>query len=228
MVLNTVNWGFDGKGGAMRRLGPTFLNHPLRDTAPSAAVRGLVGAALLATLGALLTACGNGGSAQKLDGAPSAPYSPPPPAMTHVRSLSGPTETVLLWVYRSYWEAQIEAMATGRADAANLATYATGAALSESDADVVRLLNDGLRMAGRPVNHPIVTAVGPLTGDPHESQATIQDCLDVSGWHQVTAQSGRISDPAHRLLRYPLVVTARTVQGAWMISEVTGETGRTC
>ncbi|WP_370124027.1 hypothetical protein [Streptacidiphilus sp. MAP12-33] len=212
----------------MRRLGPTFLNHPLRDTARSAAVRGMVGVVVLAVLGAVLTACGNGGNAQTLDGAPASTYSPPPPTVRDVRALGGPTATVVLWVYRSYWDAQIRAMSTGQADGSNLSTYATGAALSESYADVVRLLGDGLLMAGQPVSHPVVTAIGALPGDPKESQATLQDCLDVSGWHQVSAHGGRITDPGSRLTRYPLIVTARTVQGAWMISEITRETGRTC
>ncbi|WP_143094494.1 hypothetical protein [Streptacidiphilus jiangxiensis] len=212
----------------MRRLGPSFLNHPLRDTTRSVVVRGLVGAALLATLGALLTACGNGGSAQTLDGASASPYSPPPPGLSSAKAVDGPVAVVVLRVYQGYWAAQIRAMATGRADGSDLSTYATGAALSESYADVVRLVSGGLRMAGAPRIRPVVTAVGSLPGARGESQATLQDCLDVSDWHQVTADGKGISEPDHRLLRYSLVVTARTVEGAWMISQVTRETGRTC
>jgi hypothetical protein len=191
-------------------------------------VRGLLGAALAALVAAMLTGCGNGGSAQTLDGAPSAPVSPPPPSLRAVKAVEGPAAQVVLRVYRGYWAAQVRAMSTGHADGSDLSTYATGEALSESYADVVRLLGSGLLMAGSPRNAPVVTAIGPLPGAKGESRATVQDCLDVSGWHQVAAQGGRISEPDHRLLRYPLVVTARTVGGAWMISQVTRETGRTC
>lgn len=223
-MLNTVNWGIDGKGGAMRRLGPAFLNHPLRDTT----ARGTFRAVLVGAVSLLLAACGNGGSAQTLDGAPANPASPPAPSLRPAQSLSGPAAEVVLRSYRGYWAAQIRAMSTGRADGSDLSTYATGAALSDSYANVVRLVSAGLLMTGAPRIHPVVTEVGPLRGAPGESQATLQDCLDVSGWHQVTAHGGRISEPGHRLLRYPLVVTARTVGGAWMISQVTRETGRTC
>ncbi len=247
-MLNTVNRGIGGKGGAMRRLGPAFLNHPLRDqkahplSGPPRPVttvtttsrlgvptRRLAGAALLvAAIGLLLTACGDAGSAQTLDGAPSSPASAPAPSLRPAQGISGPAAEVVLRAYRGYWAAQIRAMSTGHADGSDLSTYATGEALSDSYANVVRLVSAGLLMSGAPQIHPVVTAVGPLRGAAGEQQATLQDCLDVSGWHQVTAQGGRTSEPGDRLLRYPLVVTARTVGGAWMISEVTRKTGRTC
>lgn len=233
-MLNTVNRGIGGKGGAMRRLGPAFLNHPLRDqsarpvTASERPVATVTAAVLAGALGLLLAACGNGGSAQTLDGAPVRQVSPPAPSLRTAQGLGGPAAEVVLRAYTGYWAAQVRAMSTGRADGSDLSTYATGEALSDSYADVVRLDSSGLLMAGAPENHPVVTAVGPLRGVKGEQQATLQDCLDVSGWHQVTAHGGRISEPDHRLLRYPLVVTARTVRGAWMISQVVRETGRTC
>jgi hypothetical protein len=247
MVLNTVNWGIGGKGGAMRRLGPAFLNHPLRDQSahpvtgserpvatvtatsrPGVPCARLVAALLVGASGLLLAGCGDGGRAQTLDGAPANAVSPPAPSLRPAQGLGGPSAEVVLRAYRGYWAAQIRAMSTGHADGSDLSTYATGEALSDSYANVVRLVAAGLLMSGVPRTSPVVTAVGPLNGAPGEKQATVQDCLDVSGWHQVTAKGGRISDPDHRLLRYPLVVTARTVGGAWMISQVTRETGRTC
>ena len=234
MVLNTVNWGIGGKGGAMRRLGPAFLNHPLRDNSahpvirPERTVVRVTATLLVGALSLLLAACGNGGSAQTLDGAPVRQVSPPAPSLRTAHGLGGPAAEIVLRAYRGYWTAQVRAMSTGRADGSDLSTYATGEALSDSYADVVRLDSSGLLMAGAPQNRPVVTAVGPLRGVKGEQQATLQDCLDVSGWHQVTAHGGRVSEPDHRLLRYPLVVTARTVRGAWMISQVVRETGRTC
>ncbi|WP_152627882.1 hypothetical protein [Streptacidiphilus neutrinimicus] len=231
----------------MRRLGPAFLNHPLRDqrahpvNEPERAVatdttagrpgdlcRRLAAAVLVGAVSVVLAACGNSGSAQTLDGAPSNPVSAPPPSLRPAQGLSGPSAEVVLRAYRGYWSAQVRAMSTGHADGSDLSTYATGEALSDSYANVVRLVSAGLLMSGAPQIHPVVTSVGPLRGDPAEQQATLQDCLDVSGWHQVTAQGGRTSEPGDRLLRYPLEVTARTVGGAWMISQVTRETGRTC
>ena len=236
MVLNTVNWGIGGKGGAMRRLGPAFLNHSLRDKSVRPVIRpqrpvATVTAAFAVLVGAvslLLAGCGTGGGAQTLDGAPAHEITPPPPSLRAAEALSGPTAEVIIGSYRGYWAAQVRAMSTGRADGSDLSTYATGEALGDGYADVVRLDAAGLLMSGAPQIHPVVTAVGPLKGVPGERQATLRDCLDVSGWHQVTAHGGRISDPAQRLTRYPLVVTARTVGGAWMISQVTRETGRTC
>jgi hypothetical protein len=230
MVLNTVNWGNGGKGGAMRRLGPEFVNHPLRvksrtdlGTVRSAAVA----VASLVALAMTLAGCG-AGSAQTLDGAPVDAHTPAAPTGLSAPALSGPQADLVLRVYRNFWAAQVRAMATGQAEGQDLSTFATGNALSDAYANVVRLTTTGLRMSGAPHNDPRVTAVGPLPGRPGESQATLIDCFDPSNWHQITAKGGKLSEPAHRLSRYPLVVTARTVGGVWMISDISREAGRTC
>jgi hypothetical protein len=230
MVLNTVNWEIGGKGGAMRRLGNVSLIHPLRDMSAlrsrAAARRFAVGAASL-LFPALLVACGVGG-AQTLDGAPSDEPTPSAPAVLSAPTQVGPDAELVLRAYQGYWAAQIRAMSTGRADGSNLSTYATDAALSDSYADVVRLVAGGLVMSGAPRSSASVTALGPLAGAAGESQATVVDCLDVSGWHQVVKSTGQVEEPAKRLSRYWVVATARTVGGVWMISQITRETGRTC
>jgi hypothetical protein len=119
-------------------------------------------------------------------------------------------------------------MSTGQADGSDLSTYATSQALSDSYADLVRLDGDGLRMRGAPVSHPKVTSVGAMSGATGIDQATVVDCLDVTGWHQVLAANGRIADPARRLTRYQVVATARTVGGVWMITQITRETDKPC
>ncbi|WP_370095366.1 hypothetical protein [Streptacidiphilus sp. MAP12-20] len=219
----------------MRRLGTQFLNHPSRDnsvgttTAPTRPVTTVIASALLsALLAALLAACGNGGGAETLNGAPSNPATPAVPSGLAAPALSSDAAQLVLRAYSGYWAAEVQAMSTGQADGSDLSTYATGAALSDSYADVVRLVTNGLLMSGAPHNSPRVTGVGPLPGAADESQATLVDCLDVSGWHQVNAKGGQVNEPAKRLTRYPVVVTARTVGGVWMISQIARETGKSC
>ncbi|WP_370062108.1 hypothetical protein [Streptacidiphilus sp. MAP5-3] len=177
---------------------------------------------------AVLAGCGSGGSAETLNGAPSKEATPPAPAGLAAPSVAGPDADFVLRAYAGYWAAQVRAMSTGQADGSDLSTYATGEALSDSYADVVRLVGGGLRMRGAPVSDPKVTSVGALSGASGVDQATVVDCLDVSGWHQVLASSGRTDEPATRLTRYQVVATARTVRGVWMISQITRETDKPC
>ncbi|MBF9066586.1 hypothetical protein [Streptacidiphilus fuscans] len=177
---------------------------------------------------ALLAGCASGGGAETLNGAPSKDATPPAPAGLAAPSVAGPDADFVLRAYAGYWAAQVRAMSTGQADGSDLSTYATSEALSDSYADLVRLDGDGMRMRGAPVSHPKVTSVGAMSGAKGIDQATVVDCLDVTGWHQVLGSNGRIADPARRLTRYQVVATARTVGGVWMITQITRETDKPC
>jgi hypothetical protein len=183
---------------------------------------------LLALLVLVCTACGAGGSAQTLDGtAAGAATAPAPVPSSPIPSTGaqGAAGVQVLGVYRNYWAAQRKALDTATATGSGLQTYATGQALSDSLADVVRLVRTGLVMQGAPTDSPVVTSVE-LQSNPQT--ATLYDCLDVSGWHQVTAHDHRNADPARRLTRYVLSVQAQTVGSTWMISAIDRRTDLSC
>ncbi|MEZ0093034.1 hypothetical protein [Streptacidiphilus sp. EB129] len=192
------------------------------------------GAAVAAVAALLLAGCASAGGVQTLDGSPAAPVSPAAPGMSVAPATqaaavpSSTVTTVILRVYQGYWTAQERAMASGHTAGSGLETYATGAALSAAYAASFQLSQAGLGMAGAPHNNPSVTAIGPTPGQPSGQTARIQDCLDVSGWHQVNLRTGQRQDPARGLTRYRVQATARTVGGIWMVSEVRTEVGQSC
>lgn len=189
----------------------------------------------LSWLGAgVLTACSSGGGGvQTLDGASSASAPAAASAGVSTRAAadalpSGTTKVLVLRAYEGYWTAQVTALNSGQVGGSGLQTFATGAALSAVDANSFRLTQAGLLMSGQPRRDPVVTAVGAVDPASGVQTATIDDCLDVTDWHQIDAKTHQLRDPAQRLTRYRAVVTARTVGGVWMISAVQNETGQTC
>ncbi|MFC1419573.1 hypothetical protein ACEZDE_23485 [Streptacidiphilus sp. N8-3] len=141
---------------------------------------------------------------------------------------SGTTKVLVLRAYAGYWAAQVQALNSGQVTGSGLQTFTTGAALSAVNANSFRLTQAGLVMSGQPGRNPVVTAISAVAPSSGVQTATVEDCLDVSGWHQVDARTHQLRDPAQRLTRYRSVVTARTVGGVWMISAVRNETGTTC
>jgi hypothetical protein len=142
--------------------------------------------------------------------------------------LDGTTEVLVLRAYQAFWTAQVQALNSGRVTGSGLKTYATGAALSAVDADAFRLTQAGLVMSGAPHESPQVTAISAVAAGSGVQSATIADCLDVTGWHQIDQKTRQLRDPAQRLTRYRVLVTARTVGGVWMISQVQNRTDSPC
>ena len=138
------------------------------------------------------------------------------------------TSVLVLRAYAGYWAAQIKALDSGKVTGSGLQTYSTGAALSGAYTDSQRLNQAGLLMSGAPHNNPTVTGIGAAAPSSGVRTATVQDCLDITGWHQVDLKTHQLRDPAHRLTRYRVTATARTVGGVWMISDVHEYTGQSC
>jgi hypothetical protein len=140
----------------------------------------------------------------------------------------GTTKVLVLRAYTGYWNAQVQALDSGQLAGAGVGTYSTGAALTTVNATSFRLTQAGMVMSGQPGHNPVVSALGAADPKTGARTATITDCVDVTGWHQVDAKTRQLRDPAVRLTRYRAVVTARTVGGVWMISEVSNQVGQSC
>ena len=185
----------------------------------------------------LLAGCGSGSGSGSADRLGSRPVSPAvSPAVTGTL-LGAPSPAVpdngpdaaaarqVLALYTGWWQAQATAYSQGSRASTGLRLYATGQALSGSLVNLHRLQEAGMAMQGRPRSNARVTALD-LTSTPHT--ATVEDCLDVSGWHQIDARTKKLRDPRHRLARYTVTATLRTVGKAWLVTRLTSETERTC
>jgi hypothetical protein len=179
-----------------------------------------------------LAACSSGGTVQTLPSqAQTAGQEPSAGVSVQAAVSAAPTGTaavLVLRAYAGYWAAQVKALDSGVVTGSGLQTYSVGPALSGAYTDSQRLNQAGLKMSGAPHNSPTVTGVSGATGSGGTQSATVQDCLDITDWHQIDQKTRQLRDPAHRLTRYRVTATARTVGGIWMISEVHDETGQSC
>ncbi|MFJ8042025.1 hypothetical protein ACIRBX_16140 [Kitasatospora sp. NPDC096147] len=183
----------------------------------------------------VLAACGQSGSAGSADRLPdvsAAPTAPPATASAPVAApatpLTGPQAAVAVGVlsaYRLWWDARTAAFGQPEGSVLPLQLYSSGQALSDAMATVTQLGERKLVMVGSPRHSPLVTAVDP---DAKPPTATVEDCLDVSDWHQADAKTKAIADPKDRLTRYAAKVTLRKSESRWLIVEFNREVGRTC
>lgn len=132
---------------------------------------------------------------------------------------------VVLRAYQSWWEAQTDAFGRSDSDGSQLQAFSTGLALSGALASLHQLHEAKLVMTGAPRNSAVVKTLN-LASNPQTS--VIEDCLDVTAWHQADAETKAVKDPPQRLTRYIATVSLRKSDGRWMIVDFKREVGRTC
>lgn len=194
---------------------------------------GMVGAGGLVLL--LLAGCGGTGGTSSTDRL--SDVTPAPTASTATPSTGGaapaaPTEgiegatgRVLLRAYQGWWDAQAAAFGQPGADTSSLRSYSAELALGGALSTVQQLREAKLVMVGRPRNSPVVTSIR-LTADPQS--ATVEDCLDVTDWHQADATTKELRDPQQRLTRYVATAELRKSDSRWLIVDFKREVGRSC
>ncbi|MER6399663.1 hypothetical protein ACFWA9_12350 [Kitasatospora sp. NPDC059973] len=185
----------------------------------------------------LLTACGSGGGAGSVDhlgtAAPSvAGVNPVTPSGGSANVGIAPTEgpegaagRLALSTYQDWWQTQAADFARADSDGSQLETYSSGKALADALVNLRQLHDAKLVMIGAPRNSPVVKSVD-LKADPQA--AVIEDCLDVTDWHQADATTRAVKDPPRRLTRYIATVSLRQFQTRWLIYEFKREVDRTC
>lgn len=193
-----------------------------------------VGGVVLLTL---MTACSGGGPGGSTDrlatpGTSVTSVTPVTPSsgsgtgtLAPTEGLEGAVGRVVLRSYQSWWDAQTDAFGRSDSDGSQLQAYSTGLALSGVVANLHQLHEAKLVMIGSPRNSPVVKAIN-LTSDPQTS--VIEDCLDVTGWHQADATTKTVKDPQQRLTRYIATVSLRKSDDRWMVVDFKREVGRTC
>ncbi|TGB15510.1 hypothetical protein [Streptomyces sp. MZ04] len=120
--------------------------------------------------------------------------------------------------YRGYWDAQIKAYAKADPKGSGLDKYAFDRAYSKTFAELATMKGAGNVLKGQPRISPEEPEVN-LDKSPQE--ATLKDCVDVSGWKLQKEKSGKeVPLPKKRLTRFVTKVSARTVGDKWMIINV--------
>ncbi|MEU6237102.1 hypothetical protein [Kitasatospora sp. NPDC047058] len=185
----------------------------------------------------LLSACAAGGDGGPVDrlgttAPPGAEVNPVTPSGGSANVGIAPTDgpegaqgRLLLKTYQDWWQAQVEAYGRSGSDGSDLEAYSSGTALRDALVNLRQLRDAKLVMIGGPRNSPVVKTVD-LKADPQT--AVIEDCLDVTGWHQADATTHAVKDPQQRLTRYIATVSARKFQTRWLIQEFKREVDRTC
>ncbi len=193
-----------------------------------------VGGLILALLLGGCSSSGAGGSADRLGAnAPTvAAVTPVTPSGGSANVGNAPTDgpegaagREAVRAYQNWWRAQAEAYGRTDSDGSGFRSFASGQALTDALVDLKELHEAKLVMTGEPRNSPVVKSLD-VTADPNT--AVIEDCLDVSGWHQADAVTRAVKDPPDRATRYVATVSLRLFQTRWLIDEFKREVGRTC
>ncbi|MFF1905871.1 hypothetical protein [Kitasatospora sp. NPDC058218] len=185
----------------------------------------------------LLSACASGGGAGSVDhlgtDAPTvAGVNPVTPsggsANVGIAPTDGPEGAVgrlVLSTYQDWWQTQVAEFGRTDSDGSPFETYSSGKALGDALVNLRQLHDAKLVMIGSPRNSPVVKTVD-LKADPQT--AVIEDCLDVTDWHQADATTRAVKDPPRRFTRYIATVSLRQFQARWLIHEFKREVDRTC
>ncbi|WP_327065813.1 hypothetical protein OG500_08515 [Kitasatospora sp. NBC_01250] len=163
------------------------------------------------------------GSANGSDGSPDGGAATGSPAPTS--GAQGAVGRVVLKTYQDWWAAQVSAYSGADPNGAQVRIYSSGTALGNILTSLQSLHDAKMVMNGKPVLSPVVQSVD-LASNPQ--RAVIEDCVDVSGWHQVDAADGSNKDAPQRLTRYPAQAVLLVKGSIWTVFEFNRETGRTC
>ncbi|MFI6443855.1 hypothetical protein [Kitasatospora sp. NPDC050543] len=132
---------------------------------------------------------------------------------------------MVLRSYQDWWQARIGAYAHPAADTGILAGRSAGQAQAEALTNLHRLIEANLVMSGSPRNSAVVKSLD-LRAAPRTAE--IEDCVDITDWHQVDAKTGALKDPEQRLTRYVLSVALREDNNGWLVTRSNRLTEKTC
>ncbi|MGW7310751.1 hypothetical protein ACWGI1_34990 [Streptomyces sp. NPDC054835] len=183
-------------------------------------------AATLALLALTLTACATTDNDAKAP--PSAPATTAHTATT-APPLADPQateKTAVLTAYSAMWTEQMKAYTKADAKSTALRKYAALNALSKFELDLAQMKQAGTIGTGTLGHTPEVTALDTTGKLP---KATIQDCLDLSGWQAIRVKTGQpIPLPSAQPRRYITTATAEKWPSGWMVTDYTPHGERTC
>ncbi|MBC9729315.1 hypothetical protein [Streptomyces sp. TRM68367] len=127
----------------------------------------------------------------------------------------------LLADYQRYWDETELAYAKSSLDGTELDKYAVGTALAATKQDLKAMKNAGQVAEGKVTLSPKVQTMD-LTGK--IPSATLRDCVDITGWKLVDADTHKeIKLPKERLTRYISIAKAEKWGNRWVMLSTTPE-----
>ncbi|MER7680311.1 hypothetical protein [Streptomyces sp. NPDC096934] len=167
-----------------------------------------------------VTACGSGSSSEDTRKTSSARTSAPAPATSSADPETA-AKAQLLDAYRHYWDEKAAAYAKASMSGTRLETYAKGNALGLAQSDLKNLKASGRVTRGEPRIDPQVIRLDLQRKVP---LAKISDCLDVSTWKVLDAETKReVALPEDRRTKYVSNVTAEKWGKQWIVLDVKPE-----
>ncbi|MGQ4487705.1 hypothetical protein ACN6LM_004913 [Streptomyces sp. SAS_281] len=184
-----------------------------------------VAAATVGLLGAGLTACSGSDGSTEAEPVTKSPAhaSASPSASAEDEARKQVTEVV-----RRMREEETKAHADpGKVTDTKLTDYATDKALASINNQLFQYEQLGLVLKGSPESSYTVTAVN-LAGKPRS--ATVEECLDTTGWKPVKKSTGKDVSTKGQPRRY--VMTYRVeifgAKARWMVTDLSRDKGRSC
>ncbi|MCG7524561.1 hypothetical protein MHW47_08945 [Streptomyces sp. OfavH-34-F] len=185
---------------------------------------GRVVAAVAAGLLCGLTACSSGGS----DEAVPTPGSSSPSSASPTASAQDGVKKEIAEVVRRMREEETKAhVDPGKVSDTKLTDYVTDKALAEINNQLFHYEQLGLVFEGSPKSSVTVTAVN-LKSSPH--RATVEECVDTTGWKPVEKSTGKDvatdGQPRRYIITYRLEIFGEKAQ--WMVMDLTRDKERSC
>ncbi|MBV7249289.1 hypothetical protein [Streptomyces sp. MW-W600-10] len=126
----------------------------------------------------------------------------------------------MLSAYTTSWEEQTKAYAKASSQGTGLKTVTSLNALSDIESDLSSLRESGRVTQGKPVIAPEVTALGWKK----IPEATVTDCVDISGWVLIDRKSKKeVPLPAERRTKYVSTAKLERWGKKWMVTQLTAQ-----
>lgn len=140
------------------------------------------------------------------------PTSPAPPTKDPAVAAA---ETDVLAVYQEYWDAQVTAFSNPKQyRPAPLRDLLMDDLYLDFTSQLFHLELDGIEYVGAPVLSPEITSLD--LGD--EASATVKDCLDLTEWQAVFAETSESAEVPGQTDHLPMTTEVRRIGGDWLIA----------
>ena len=187
--------------------------------------RGWRAAVVVGVLGVgLVTGCTAPGTEPSPSTSPPATSPAPPSPTPTVAPEVAAAEVLILEAYRAFWAAKVASYADpSQPQDPSLVVHAIDTALTDVQASIASMRNDGVRVPGAPALDPEVSEL-----DLEASVATITDCVDTTDWQPIFVATGEPAVSPGQSTRVVALATAARYEGRWVIDTYVVQRDRTC
>lgn len=148
------------------------------------------------------------------------------PAATKPVDPSAAAEAEAVTAYSAYWREMERAYAAADVDASKLKNYASGVALTKTQADTERMKKKGSTFSGGvTLTNSTVTQ---LDDSKKLLKAKLSSCLDVTKWVVLDKDKKPVPLPSTRLAKYVVTATMERWEDGWRVLTNTPQSGQPC